>query len=181
MLNLNLTLDADFEKAIKRLKQKYSVEFQKLNGLHESNLNFTSFIDGFIDSHNLADATIDSNSNSTHKSATALLKEMSKPFTKLLSYNKIFYEIKKEYGVDRAIEWLEKEYNGELYMHDAHTSSILPYCYNYDLQPLAEKGLFFLNEPHIKPAKHWSTFNNHLFEFLAYSSNSQAGADKRSA
>lgn len=177
-MNLRLSLDKDFEKAISRLKQKYGEQFQKLNSMHETNLNFTSFIDGFVDhSAPLADVAADTNSNSTHKTASALIKEMNKPFTKLLSFNKIFYELKKKYGLDSAIAWLESEYNGTLYMHDAYTSSILPYCYNYDLSELSNKGLFFLGKDgETGIPQHWETFNNHFFEFLAYASNSQAGA-----
>ena len=43
-------------------------------------------------------------------------------------YNKIFYEITKKYGRDAANEWLELVWNGSLYMHDAPSSSYMPYC-----------------------------------------------------
>ena len=42
-------------------------------GFHNSNLNFTDFIDKFVDSNNVADVTIDSNANSnTHDIRTLM-------------------------------------------------------------------------------------------------------------
>ena len=42
---------------------------------------------------------------------------MAKPHQKLLAFNKIFYEMKKKYGLETAKEWLELEWKGALYMH----------------------------------------------------------------
>ena len=50
------------------------------------------------------------------------------------------YEIKKEHGKKVANKWLEDEWSGALYLHDAPSSSFYSYCYAYELQNLAEKG-----------------------------------------
>ena len=175
-MDISLKLNKNFIACINNLKKKYGEEFEKINGFHNSNLNFTDFIDNFIDQKVVADSTIDSNSNSSLKNISSLVKEMTKPFTKLLSFNKLYIEMTKKYGKASADKWLELEYSGAFYMHDAHTASLFDYCYNYDLSPIAKKGLFFLPNLNAKEAKHWDTFNNHVIEFLVYASNQQAGA-----
>ena len=97
-----------------------------------------------MDSDNVANATIDPNANAGTKDVRGLLDEMNKPHSKLLSLNKIYYEIKKEHGKKVANKWLEDEWSGALYLHDAPSSSFYSYCYAYELQNLAENGLYFL-------------------------------------
>ena len=141
-MEIPIKVTRDFEKTLKSLSDKYGEDFEILNGLHESQLNFSDFIDGFVDK-NVADVTIDSNANASSKDIRSLLSEKGKSEDKLFALNKIFYEIKKEYNLRTAKEWLEAEYNGGFYLHDAPTSTYLPYCYAYDLTRLATEGLFF--------------------------------------
>ena len=63
------------------------------------------------------------------KDIVTMINTMNEPHAKLLAFNKIFYEITKKYGRDAANEWLELVWNGSLYMHDAPSSSYMPYCY----------------------------------------------------
>ena len=175
-MDIKLKLYPPFVACWNKLREKYGEEFEKLNGFHQSNLNFTDFIDNFIDSDNVANATIDANANESVKDVRSLLAEIDKPHTKLLSYNKIFYEITKEYGVKKAEEWLESEWNGALYLHDAPSSSLYSYCYAYELKDLAERGLYFLPKTNTSPAKHLTTFAAHLREFIVWASNRSAGA-----
>lgn len=53
---------------------------------------------------------------------------MSKPHSKLLAFNKIYYEMKKKYGFTEANKWLKEEWIGSYYMHDAPSTSTKPYC-----------------------------------------------------
>jgi ribonucleoside-triphosphate reductase (formate) len=175
-LDIKLKLAPSFIKCWNKLREKYGEEFEKLNGFHQSNLNFTDFIDNFVDSDNVANATIDANANESIKDVRSLLAEIDKPHTKLLGYNKIFYEIEKEYGVEKAEEWLENEWNGALYLHDAPSASLYSYCYAYELKDLAERGLYFLPKTNTSPAKHLTTFAAHLREFIVWVSNRSAGA-----
>ena len=160
------TLDPDFATQYNRLQAKYGPDFAALNGFSEMTLDYTQFIDNFIDSNVVADASIDSSANVYHKDVVALIKEMSKPHQKVLAFNKLYYEIKKEYGKVDADEWLELEWIRQLYMHDAPTSTMLAYCYAYDLTKLAEEGMFFTDEYHNKTAKHASTFVSFIKEFV---------------
>lgn len=131
-MNIEVKLNKDFERALDAMKEKYGEDFEKLNGFHESNLNYSDFVDGFIDRNNkkaLADTTIDGNANATTRDITSLLNERGKPEDKMFVFNKIFYELKKKYGLKTAKEWLEAEWTGAFYMHDAHTASFKPYSY----------------------------------------------------
>jgi len=58
---------------------------------------------------------------------------MSKPHSKLLAANKIYYEINKKYGFRTANEWLENEWDGHFYLHDFSSATMKPYCFAYDI------------------------------------------------
>ena len=173
---ITMSLDKDFVREFKRLSRKYGEQVQRINGFAPDQLNFTGFIDNFVDSTTVADVTIDGNANSGTKDIVTMQSDMKKPHTKLLSFNKVFYEMRKKYGLERAKKWLEEEWNGALYMHDAHNCSMIPYCYAYDLDEVAEKGLFFISRFRTGAPKHLDTFNKHVLEFVSWTSNRQSGA-----
>lgn len=174
-MNITFKLNRDFEKTLKTLSDKYGEDFEILNGIHESQLNFSDFVDGFIDKK-VADVTIDASANASNKDIRSLLSERGKSEDKLFALNKIFYDIKKRYNLKTAREWLETEYNGGFYLHDAPTATFLPYCYAYDLTRLATEGLFFLNNYNAKPPKHLTTFIDDVIEYISYMSNRSSGA-----
>ena len=174
-MDINIKMTRDFELCLNELRNKYGEDFEILNGFHYSQTNYSDFIDGFIDK-NVADVTIDANANASNKDIISLRMEKNKSQDKLFSFNKIFYEMKKEYGLKTAKEWLETEYNGGFYMHDAPSSSQVPYCFNYDLTRLANEGLFFLNNYNNEPPKHLTTFLDDVIEFISYMSNRSSGA-----
>ena len=174
-MNIPIKVNKDFEKSIISLTEKYGEDFEYLNGFHESQLNFSDFIDGFVDK-NVADVTIDANANASNKDIRSLLAEKGKSHDKLFAFNKIFYELKKKYNLRTAKEWLEDEYNGAFYLHDACTSTYLPYCYAYDLTRLAKEGLFFLKHYNNQAPKHLTTFIDDVIEYISYMSNRSSGA-----
>ena len=131
-MNINFKLTTDFERTMSALKEKYGTDFDFLNGFHDTQINFSDFIDGFVDK-NVADVTIDANANASNKDIRSLLNEKGKSLDKLFAFNKIFYEMKKRYNLRTAKEWLETEYNGGFYLHDASTSTYLPYCGVFDI------------------------------------------------
>lgn len=175
-MQINIRLNKNFTTAFNRMQEKYGEEFSKLNGFADEQLSYTDFIDNFIDSETVADASVDGNANVGNKDMRTLMNEMPKPHRKLLAYNKIYYELNKKYGFKTANEWLEKEWTKALYMHDADTSTFIPYCFAYDLKDLAEKGLFFLNNFNAEPPKHLSTFIDFVKEFISFNSNRTSGA-----
>lgn len=177
LINFNNNLDPDFNSFLEMLQQKYGEELAELNGITEKNLNFTTFIDNFIDKeNNIVDISINPNANSDTKDITSLIHNMAEPHCKLLAMNKIFYELKKKYGLEQAKKWLEGEWVGRSYLHDFPTATFVPYCYAVDLDQLVEKGLFFINKFKTYPAKHLTTFNDHCLEYIGWLSNRQSGA-----
>ena len=175
-MEVNYKFNKDFERAIDNLRDKYGEDFEILNGVHNSQLNFSDFIDAFVDK-NVADVSIDSNANASNKDVASLRSEKGKSVDKLIVANKVFYEIKKKYGLKTAKEWLETEWVGGFYLHDFPTTSFFPYCYAYDLTRLAQEGLFFLrNNYNNQPPKHLTTFIDDVIEFISFMSNRSSGA-----
>lgn len=144
-ININLKVDKNFSTAFKKVTEKYGEDFEYLNGFHESQMNFSDFIDGFVDK-NVADVTIDANANASNKDIASLLCEKGKSHDKLFAFNKIFYEINKKYGLKTAREWLETEYNGGFYLHDAPSTTYKPYCFKGDTKILTDNGIKRLDE-----------------------------------
>lgn len=175
-MNIKVHLSKNFMTAYNKMSEKYGEEFAYLNGFGDKQLSYTDFIDNFIDKDTVADTSVDGNSNVSHKDMRTLMNEMPKPHRKLLAYNKIYYELNKEYGFAIANEWLENEWNRALYLHDADTSTFKPYCYAYTLRRLAEEGLFFLPDFNSEPAQHLTTFIDFVKEFISYNSNLTSGA-----
>ena len=175
-MNINVRLNKNFTTAFNKMQETYGEEFAKLNGFADGQISYTDFIDNFVDTDTVADASVDGNANVGHKDIVTLMNEMPKPHQKLLAYNKIYYEINKKYGFKTANEWLRAEWNKALYLHDANSASFIPYCYAYDLKDLAEKGLFFIEGFNAEPPKHLVTFVDFLKEFVSFASNRSSGA-----
>lgn len=175
-MDIELKFNKDFERALNALREKYGEDFEILNGIHNSQMNFSDFIDAFVDK-NVADVTIDSNANASNKDIASFRSEKGKSIDKVIAANKIFYEIKKKYGLKTAKEWLETEYTGGFYLHDFPSTTYVPYCYAYDLGRLAREGLFFLKKNYNnQPPKHLTTFIDDVIEYISFMSNRSSGA-----
>lgn len=174
--NFPMTLDRQFKNQLEYLHNKYGDEMMRIEGMSPNQLDTCKFFKNFMKTNTVADATIDDNANVTNKNITTMLNEANKPFLKLLSRNKLYIEMKEEFGIDVANEFLESAVNGELYEHDSFLSSYQPYCFAFSLKPIVEKGLYFIEEMRANPPQHWDTFNHHVLEFVSYATNQTAGA-----
>lgn len=175
-MEINIKLDRNFTTAYNRLLNDYGTEMAHINGFSDEQLSYTDFIDNFVDTDTVADASIDGNANVGQKDIVTLINEMPKPHQKLLAFNKIYHELNKKYGFKTANEWLRAEWDGHLYMHDANTSSFVHYCFAYDLKDLAEKGLFFIDNFNAEPPQHLETFVDFVKEFVSWTCNRSSGA-----
>ena len=175
-MQVNIKLLKDFVSQYNRLQSVYGSKIARLNGFDDDQLSYTDFIDNFIDKDTVADASVDSNANVSRKDIVTLEREMPKPHSKLLAFNKIYYEISKKFGFMIANEWIQMEWLGLLYMHDAPSSSFRSYCFAYDLKDLAEKGLFFIDGQNPEAAKHLTTFVDFVKEFVSFTCNRTSGA-----
>ena len=175
-MDINIKLVKNFVSQYKKLQAEFGTDIARLNGFDDGQLSYTDFIDNFVDEKVVADSSIDSNSNVSHKDIVTLEREMSKPHSKLLAFNKIYYEISKKFGFKTANTWLRMEWIGDLYLHDAPSSTFRSYCFAYDLKDLAEKGLFFIEGQNALPAKHLTTFVDFIKEFVSFACNRTSGA-----
>ena len=176
-MKIDIKLSKNFVTQYNKLQGEFGTDIARINGFDDAQLSYTDFIDNFIDETTVADASIDGNSNVTKKDIVTLLSEMPKPHRKLLAFNKIYYEIQKKYGFKAANTWLRMEWMGQLYMHDADTSTFKHYCFAYDLKDLAEKGLYFIDGTfNAKPPKHLEVFVDFVKEFIGFASNRSSGA-----
>lgn len=175
-MNINIELKKNFINAYNKMQNDYGEEMAKINGFSAGQLSYTDFIDNFIDSDTVADASVDGNANVGQKDIVTLINEMPKPHQKLLAFNKIHYEINKKYGFKTANDWLRNEWDGHLYLHDANTSTFVHYCFAYDLKDLAERGLFFIENFNAEPPQHLETFVDFVKEFVSWTCNRSSGA-----
>lgn len=175
-MKVNIKLDKNFTKTYEEMQEKYGDRLAELNGFSESQLSYTDFIDNFVDKQTVADASIDGNSNVMQKDIVTLENEMSKPHSKLLGFSKIFYELNKKYGLEVAKDWLEHEWIGSFYLHDAYNTTYKPYCFAYDIEKLVNEGLYFIDNFNHQPPKHLNTYTDFVGEFVSYACNRSSGA-----
>jgi ribonucleoside-triphosphate reductase len=175
-LEINIKLNKDFERCLEDLKKKYGEDFEYINGVHPSQLDYSEFINNFVRKDTLADISIDPNANANHRDIRSFMSEKGKSADKLFGLNKIFLEIKKKWGLRTAKQWLEQEFSKGFYLNDSATASYFPYCWANDLTRLSTEGLFFLNRYNHQPPKHLTTYFDNVIEFISFLSNRQSGA-----
>lgn len=174
-MDIQLKLTKDFERYLDDLKKKYGEDFEYINGVHSDQLDFSEFLNNFVAQDTMADATIDPNANASHKDIRSFMTEKGKSEDKLFGLNKIFSEIKKQWGLKTAKQWLEQEFSKGFYLNDSATASYFPYCWANDLTRLATEGLFFLSGYNHQAPKHLTTYFDDVIEFVSFLSNRQSG------
>ena len=175
-MDITLKLSKDFERCLEDLKKKYGEDFEYINGVHPSQLDFSEFLDNFVTNDTMADATIDPNANARHKDIRSFMTEKGKSEDKLFGLNKIFTTIKKQWGLRTAKQWLEQEFSKGFYLNDSATASYFPYCWANDFTRLANEGLFFIQGYNNQAPKHLTTYLDDVIEFVSFLSNRQSGA-----
>ena len=175
-MEIHLQLSKDFERCLEELKKRFGEDFEIINGIHPSQLDFSEFIENFVDKETIADSTIDPNANVNHKDIRSFMTEKAKSEDKLFALNKIFVEIKKKWGLRTAKQWLEQEFSRGFYLNDSTTASYFPYCWANDFTRLATEGLFFLDNYNNQAPKHLTTYLDDVIEFVSFLSNRQSGA-----
>lgn len=175
-MEINIKLNKDFERCLEDLKKKYGEDFEYINGVHPSQLDYSEFINNFVRKDTLADVSIDPNANANHRDIRSFISEKGKSADKLFGLNKIFLEIKKKWGLRTAKQWLEQEFSKGFYLNDSATASYFPYCWANDLTRLSTEGLFFLNRYNHQAPKHLTTYFDNVIEFISFLSNRQSGA-----
>ncbi len=160
----------DFVDELSSIPQK----FLELEGL-DWQLDPVRFTEYFFN-NGILDSTIDANANVRSTNVYTYFNEVTKPLAKLYSIYHIYENMKRLFGLDEAKKFLRYEMYGDIYLHDAHHSAFEPYCYAYSLRPVVEKGLFFIDSIRSIPAKHLSSYIQHVIQFVMFASNQQSGA-----
>ena len=122
-------VDKDFIRTLENLREKYGSDFENLNGLSEEHLNGNEFLQMFTETTVVADVSVDSSSNVKQKDVVTMRSELSKAREKWIAYHKIFMTLHELFGLRVAKKWFEAEWTKALYMHDANTSTLIPYSY----------------------------------------------------
>ncbi len=174
-MQVQFSYQPEFDQLLDKLTEQYDPEMMELEGLG-SNLDLDVFNRRFFSTDLMSDVSVDSNANVRSKHMGTYFAEVYKPFTKLNSIYVIWKELKKHYGQQVADEFVESEINGAIYLHDAHHAAFMPYCYAYSLEQLVRDGLPFIDTIHSIPAKHLSTFIQHVIQFVMFASNQSSGA-----
>ena len=63
MASINIRLNKNFTTAYNKMQEAYGEEIAKINGFSDGQLSYTDFIDNFVDSDTVADASVDGNAN----------------------------------------------------------------------------------------------------------------------
>ena len=77
-MNIEIKLNKDFERTLETLRNKYGEEFEYINGVHPSQLDYTEFLANFTKNNTLADTTIDPNANANHRDIRSFITEKGK-------------------------------------------------------------------------------------------------------
>ncbi len=173
-MEVRYSFSKEFDELLERLRGKYGFEMFQLDGLGDQ-LDIVKFTEDFI-RKGILESTIDANANVRVTNISTYFIEVSKSHTYLYSLYKIWEKMKDMFGKDVADEFVEAQINGAVYLHDRHHAALMPYCFAYTLKPIVEKGLPFIKTIKSEPAKHLSTFIQHVIQFVMFASNQTSGA-----
>ncbi|MCD6546170.1 MAG: anaerobic ribonucleoside-triphosphate reductase [Thermotogae bacterium] len=166
--------EEDFFKIMKNLKIKYGEHLFDLEEIGR-NLDIEEFTQSFL-KNNISDSSIDTNANVRSKHIGTYFVNLPKPYTRLHSIYIIWKKLSEMFDKKVANNFVELQINGALYVHDLHHSGYMPYCYAYSLEKIVREGLQFIDTIKSAPAKHLSTFIQHVIQFVMFASNQSSGA-----
>ena len=72
-MKINIKVDKDYEECLTGLIKQYGQRLAELNGFASAQMNYTEFIDNFVEKKTVADASIDGNANVGTKDACSLM------------------------------------------------------------------------------------------------------------
>lgn len=175
-MNINVTLEPGFESLLNNIIDDYGYEILNLEGIGEQT-DITRFSKQFYNksSNNTANISVDSNSNVKSLTVVAQQNESIKPFGRLDSLNLLWKYLNREHGHEYADRLIKQEILGDYYINDMSNIQ-LPYCYNFSMMDLLNKGLPFVDSIPSGPPKHLSSFVGQLIHFTSYASNHIMGA-----
>ena len=173
-----LDYEPEFEELIEKIRTMQNGEvILDLSGISRKMTDLNLYTKSFFKNSdsNVADLSVDSNSNIKQRSAITYLNEGPKGLFKLNNYHMMWKALKRKFGLDRANEAVKADILGDLYIADQHLWTI-PYCYAFSAMDILLLGMPFIVSPNSKPAVHFDSFIQHIIQSTMYFSNSIAGA-----
>lgn len=146
-----------------------------IHGLTRDHLDVVArFEDTFHAETNIADVSIDSNSNKSERTIRGILSEVMAGPNKLIGYRHLYRTMKQLYGTKKAQYLMGRLYDYSLAMNDS-TAILIPYCFAMDASSLITTGRQF-GQLWSAPAKRLSTYISVLNEVVHQFTNQIAGA-----
>ena len=148
-----------------------------LSGISNRFIDINKYTDNFIGKKdsNVADLSVDSNSNIKDRNIVTYLSEAPKGLFRLNNYYQMWKYIKDKQGLEKANEIVKADILGDIYIADQHLIN-LSYCFSFSAFQILEEGMPFIKSPVSKPAVHLDSFLQHIIQSTMYFSNSIAGA-----
>lgn len=177
-MQINISTNKGFDKIYDEYNSsERGKALLEMSGISQDKLDTIFYKERFMygDSNNVANVSVDSNANIKNKNIITYEAEKDKAKDRLMAYDAIYTGIEKVHGKERADQIIRSELEGLLYIADLHLWH-KPYCYAFACFDLLTEGLPFIDSPHSTPAKHVSSFIEHVVQALVYYSNMQAGA-----
>lgn len=121
MYYLKTSFDPDFSDLIMHLKAKYPKRLANIDGIGDEQTDFSQFSKDFFSTRTTtSDISVDSNANIDDMSVAIYNSEISKALLRLNSYFVIWKKMKQLYGLTKANQIIEDQFNGSIYINDMH-------------------------------------------------------------
>lgn len=128
----------------------------RIHGLSKDSLDIVNFLHRAITAQHSQDVSVDANANKESNTITSLIGESVIPYQKLLGYDMLYRQMKKDWGKKEAKTLSALMYDYSLAIHDSG-KLMIPYCWAFD----ASKIVFFgrpFGQVKSKPPKRVSSY-----------------------
>lgn len=128
----------------------------RVHGLSKDSLDIVNFLHRAITAQHSQDVSVDANANKESNTITSLIGESVIPYQKLLGYDMLYRQMKKDWGKKEAKTLSALMYDYSLAIHDSG-KLMIPYCWAFDASKIVFLGRPF-GQVHSKPPKRVSSY-----------------------
>ena len=128
----------------------------RVHGLSKDSLDIVNFLHRAITAQHSQDVSVDANANKESNTITSLIGESVIPYQKLLGYDMLYRQMKKDWGKKEAKTLSALMYDYSLAIHDSG-KLMIPYCWAFDASKIVFLGRPF-GQVKSKPPKRVSSY-----------------------
>ena len=128
----------------------------RVHGLSKDSLDIVNFLHRSITAQHSQDVSVDANANKESNTITSLIGESVIPYQKLLGYDMLYRQMKKDWGKKEAKTLSALMYDYSLAIHDSG-KLMIPYCWAFDASKIVFLGRPF-GQVKSKPPKRVSSY-----------------------